>query len=44
MRGLVISGCGLTLAYDDTGLMTAVGYPQLEEKNEGRMFLVPERG
>ena len=32
MRGLVISGCGLTLAYDDAGLMTAVGYPQLEEK------------
>ena len=32
MRGLVISGCGLTLAYDDTGLMTAVGYPQFEEK------------
>ena len=32
MRGLVITGCGLTLAYDDIGLITAVGYPQLEGK------------
>ncbi len=32
MRGLTITGCGLTLAYDDTGFMMAVGYPQFEEQ------------
>jgi len=44
MRGFVITRCGLTLAYDDTGSWRRLVIHSSRKKNEGRMFLVSKRG